>query len=175
MNKKILPAMGLALALALGGTGFSALGESSQVAGDIMSSIIGRTEAPPQSGEGEVLDVIQVGYYRYTAEEDGAVIRGWAGSEADVSIPDTLDGLPVVSVGENAFRGNGAIASVTLPEGVRRVEAGAFAECAALHAVNVPDSVTFIAGDAFEGSDSVLLVGAAGGYVQTYAQSAGYG
>ena len=177
MRWKVFLAAGLAIVLTFAGVGFSALSESAQVAGDIMSAINGRTGQDGETGNTDSAsnapEVIQVGFYRYTAENGGAVLRGWVGSETDVTVPETLDDLPVVCVGENAFRGNAVIVSVTLPEGITRIEAGAFAECSALRAVTLPESLTFIADDAFARSDAVILICAADGYAQSYARVSG--
>lgn len=67
----------------------------------------------------------------------GATLVRYAGAEADLVIPDTLKGSPVVGIGDYAFTGGVALARVTLPKSVSRVSALAFHECGGLTAFAV--------------------------------------
>ena len=49
---------------------------------------------------------------------------------------------------QDAFRGVAA-QEIVLPEGVTRIESGAFADCLNLRLINLPDTLTYIAPDAF--------------------------
>ncbi len=55
-----------------------------------------------------------------------------------------------------AFYGDTALEKVVLPEGVQRIEAAAFAS-SSLEEVNLPNSLTFIADDAFDGCEITML------------------
>ncbi len=75
-----------------------------------------------------------------------------AGRETDttVTLPKT-----VTTIGDNAFRGAG-IRSIVLPDGLKTIGIGAFADCVYLNEITVPDSVTEIGSFAFSISNSTL-------------------
>ncbi len=48
--------------------------------------------------------VVQAQDYTYTTNDDNTItITGYTGSGGDVTIPDTINGLPVTSIGSYAF------------------------------------------------------------------------
>ena len=66
-----------------------------------------------------------------------------------VTIPSTLGGKPVTSIGEFAFGGCSGLVSVTIPDGVTSIGEFAFYDCSRLTSVTIPDSVTSIGASAF--------------------------
>lgn len=87
--------------------------------------------------------------FSYEIEEDGVVITGYSGEETAVDIPETVDGKPVVAIGQQAFEGNSALTHVTLPESVVRIGAYAFHGCTALAEISLPAQTATIQGAAF--------------------------
>lgn len=84
-------------------------------------------------------------------EAGGVTITGYTGSDADLVVPDTLDGRPVTAIAERAFEGeseSGGLSRVHLPEGLESIGAFAFAD-QKIERINIPDSVTTIAPGAF--------------------------
>lgn len=59
-------------------------------------------------------------------------------------------------IDEEAFYGSTSIDKVTLPEGITEIRSKAFAN-STLSEINLPDSLTFIADDAFDGPDKVTI------------------
>lgn len=57
------------------------------------------------------------GDFSYTTTAGQATITGDQGEGAAVTIPPTLDGLPVTRIGSKAFYGCGDLTSVTIPDG----------------------------------------------------------
>jgi len=71
----------------------------------------------------------------------------------NVRIPPQIQGMPVVAIGIDAFRGGG-LTSVTIPNGVTHIGSGAFSSCRnignnKLASVIIPDSVVYIGRWAF--------------------------
>ena len=67
-----------------------------------------------------------------------------------VTVPATLGGKPVTSIGLCAFEGR-AVTSVTIPDGVKSLDECAFASCTSLKSVTISESVTEISDNAFVG------------------------
>ncbi|MBO7720982.1 MAG: leucine-rich repeat protein [Kiritimatiellae bacterium] len=66
-----------------------------------------------------------------------------------VTIPSTLGGKPVTSIGDSAFLGCSGLTSVTVPESVTKFDRSAFYGCTGLASVTIPASVTLIGDYAF--------------------------
>ena len=58
------------------------------------------------------------GSYAYTLRDDGtAQIVRYTGEEADLAIPDKLDGIAVTAIGPSAFHKNDTLQTLRIPEG----------------------------------------------------------
>lgn len=68
-------------------------------------------------------------FFQWQEENGGAIITGYSGTEACLAVPGELGGLPVVGIGEGAFRG-AACTRIILPDTLRTVAVDAFAHCA---------------------------------------------
>lgn len=90
------------------------------------------------------------GDYSYVLLEDGsACITKFAGQAEFLTVPAELDGHAVTAIGENAFYGCNA-KSVTIPEGITTLSAGAF-KYAYMTRLTLPDSLVTLNGNPFEG------------------------
>ncbi len=74
---------------------------------------------------------------------------------------------------EEAFCGNMSIGKVVVPDGTTEIRSRAFAD-SSLVAIELPDSLTRIADDAFEGCDQFQLVVQQGSYAYEWAVKNGY-
>lgn len=93
--------------------------------------------------------------YKVTDEEmKSCQVTGYTGDEAEIAVPETLDGYTVESIGSGAFSW-GTMESVSLPDTVRTIETSAFAGCSALAVLELPDGITSIGGGAFYGCSSL--------------------
>ncbi len=108
--------------------------------------------------------------FHYREENGGAVITGYSGSVALLTVPATLGGLPVVAIGEHAFE-KASLTAVILPEGITSIGWFAFYECQNLAGVTIPASVGTIGHAVFDGCPALTLHCPAGSYAQQYAQS----
>jgi hypothetical protein len=85
--------------------------------------------------------------YTYTLDgSNNATITGYTGAGGDITIPSTLDGHPVVAIGEYVFRSS--ITGATIPVGVTSIGNGAFAD-SSLTSITFPNSVISIDDNAF--------------------------
>ena len=110
--------------------------------------------------------------FRYRLENGKAIVTGYKGTSTLVTIPTTLDGYPVIAIGERAFEGK-KIAAVMLPDGLEAIGWFAFYGCEQLIDVSIPTSVTSIGYAVFDGCESVSIVCASGRYAEQYAISYG--
>ena len=81
-----------------------------------------------------------------------------ASTSGKVTIPTTLGGNPVTSIGTDAFCGCSGLTSVTIPDSVTSIGECAFQWCTALTNVTIPDSVTSIGDSAFFGCSGLASV-----------------
>ncbi len=79
----------------------------------------------------------------YTATNGAITITGYAGSDTSWAIPNTINGLPVTSIGSNLST---RLADVTIPTSVTNVAGGAFSGCLGLTAIAVDGQNAFYAG-----------------------------
>ena len=91
----------------------------------------------------------------YTTDEGTITITKYLGSGGAVTIPSTINGLPVTNIGDKAFYiGVGwppsyILTSVTIPDSVTNIGDSAFANCWTLTNVTIGNGVTSIGGEAF--------------------------
>ena len=90
--------------------------------------------------------------------EDCITILEYKGSDTSVTIPDTIDGRKVTSIGFEAFLNRKSLSSVIIPDSVTNIGGRAFEECTSLTSVDIPDSVTYIGDDAFNECSSLTSV-----------------
>ena len=104
------------------------------------------TTKPPTNSE---LD--SVSPFGYSIEESGEItITSYVGNEANVVIPQTIEGKTVTKIGMLAFSANQKIRSVTLPDSVTEIEGGAFFQCTGLGTVVLSSNLVKIGNGAFE-------------------------
>lgn len=89
-------------------------------------------------------------YIYCEGQGDTVVIVGHTGEvSGTLEIPATLDGYPVVSIAQEAFRDCKELTGVVLPDGLLKIGFQAFYRCEKLESVRIPDSVISIEGNAF--------------------------
>ena len=137
-------------------------------------------EDPHDMSEAELLadeaiseEALGASEFKYMSVSGGISVTGYNGTAVNVTIPSTISGKTVVSIGEEAFRQK-SVVRVTLPAtltslgkkcfygcedlevvnlgscpSLKTIGEGAFSLCNSLTAVRIPDSVTLIGEDAF--------------------------
>lgn len=77
------------------------------------------------------------GDYRYTVENDEVTITQYTGNDAEVTVPGSIKGMPVVAIDSGAFHYCDNMRSVTIPDSVVRIGGLAFSKCYALEHVTL--------------------------------------
>ncbi len=104
-----------------------------------------------------------IGYGRKnsTSSYDGPTVIAYKGSESDVTLPTKVtigDEEQAITILGEAFKGNTAITSVTIPEGYTTIDGNAMEGCSGLTTVNIPGSVTEIWGYVFQDCTKLTTV-----------------
>ena len=105
---------------------------------------------PPSATEGLI----------FAAAGDHCAVVGILSNDKAIElvIPSVHDGLLVTEIAESAFEDNLQIISASLPHGLQKIGRRAFAGCANLAEVNIPDTTTAISGSAFRDCRSLISV-----------------
>lgn len=154
----------------------------------------------PSSGETEpeTTEPTEPCEYTYEVVDGGIQITGYNGSDTKVVVPQAINGYSVIKIGDNAFKNQTNIESITLPNTVKSIgsysfrgctnlssiELGtsvstigryAFMNCSSLASITIPQSISSIEAWAFSGTASGFTVyGYAGTASETFAHSFGY-
>ena len=101
------------------------------------------------------------GLYTYTVNADNVSVTITdypTDATGEISIPDTIDGRSVTSIGFIAFMNCSSLTSVTIPNSVTSLADGAFQNCSSLTSVIIPDSATSIEEFAFASCISLTSI-----------------
>ncbi len=137
-----------------------------------IQSLREQLEALSEQATGEREELPEQATFRYRIEDGGAIITGYTGNISLLSIPEQLDGYPVVAIAERAFEGCG-LTAVVLPEGVRYVGWFAFYGCKGLLHVTLPASLESIGYAVFDGCERLTIFCSAGSFAEAFAKSYG--
>ena len=89
------------------------------------------------------------GNLTYRISDDKVTITDCDSSATSVTIPETIDGYPVTSIGDRAFSGCTDLTSIIISDSVTSIGDQSFSFCTGLISVTIPDSVTSIGSFAF--------------------------
>jgi hypothetical protein len=104
------------------------------------------------------LPAVAQAQFNYTTTNGTITITDYTGPGGAVTIPDTINGLPVTSIGAEAFDDCQNLTNVMIGNSVTSVGDWAFEECYNLTNVTIGNSVTTIGADAFYGCRSLIGV-----------------
>ena len=96
---------------------------------------------------------------KYEIKDDAVTITGCdKKASGAVTIPATIEGKPVTSIGNEAFYQCSSLTSIVISDSVTSIEGGAFLGCTSLTSITIPDSVSSIGEYAFSGCTSLTSI-----------------
>ena len=114
-----------------------------------------RAEEPepiPEDAAGEAAELLNGSYenLNYEVTGDTVQITGYTGEPVNLTIPDTIDGLPVDTIGSSAFSNCDTLQSVSIPDTVTTISNSAFYGCSSLAEVTLEEGLVTIGNNAFQ-------------------------
>ena len=89
---------------------------------------------------------------------NNCIITKYVGTATSLSIPSTIKGAPVKTIGSLAFCDNSSLENVTIPDTVLSIESAAFTRCDKLSSITLPNSIAYIGDYAFAGCTSLTKI-----------------
>ena len=96
--------------------------------------------------------------WKYNIESAGVTIISYKGAKKDVQIPANIRGKPVIEIGENSFKDNDKISSVSIPNTVLKINRYAFSGCYLLSNVSFGENIQNIEKEAFAHCNSIISI-----------------
>ncbi|MBU1145164.1 MAG: leucine-rich repeat protein [Firmicutes bacterium] len=98
--------------------------------------------------------------YTYTIANDEVTITSYTGSSQVLYVPDEIDWMPVVAIGDNAFKNNQTLSTITIPESIKSIGNNAFENASNLEEVILENTdtsnITTLGTNAFNNTLSYL-------------------
>jgi BspA type Leucine rich repeat region (6 copies) len=95
--------------------------------------------------------------WSYMTNSGTITITAYTGPAGGVTVPATINSLPVTSIGEYAFSCNSSLASVTIGNNVTSIEDWAFGDCTSLNGAYFMGNAPSIGSAVFDGDNSTTL------------------
>ena len=89
--------------------------------------------------------------YQETGDGEGIILTGYSADHGAVRVklPDEIDGLPVVELGEKLFYENQVLEEVILPKNLKQIGGFTFSQCTNLKQIKLPEGLQTIGEYAF--------------------------
>ena len=97
--------------------------------------------------------------FEYSLDDaKNATITKYQGNVSALSIPDTLDGYPVVGIAASVFKNNKQLRVVVIPDSVTKIDNNAFAACSNLITIILSKNITSIGEHAFNNCSALTSI-----------------
>ena len=114
------------------------------------AQIVERTETPaPMPEPTPPLFTVEENGLTFAVYEDHAEVSAADKTLRSAEVPGTVEGKPVTCIGNEAFARCALLSNIALPEGVTAVGCRAFSGCSALTGITLPEGLTEIKDEAF--------------------------
>ncbi len=100
-------------------------------------------------------NIVELENFNYEIYDGRVMITKYKGSEANVIVPDEIEGQAVTEIGFYAFEADYGLETVTLPDTITAIRECAFTDCSSLWSINLPDGLTTIEKGAFTACTSL--------------------
>jgi hypothetical protein len=91
--------------------------------------------------------------WNYTVNSGTIAVTGYSGSGGAVTIPGTIYGVPVTSIGANAFLNSASLTSVSIPNSVTNIGSYAFSGCIKLAGIFFQGNAPSLGSSVFASDD----------------------
>ncbi len=98
--------------------------------------------------------------YTYNIENGQVSITGYTGATRDITLPDSVQGLPVTGIADDAFRDQTTLISIRFPDSLAHIGENAFTGCSSLKAfwaTQANPNFTSIRGVLFDNERETLI------------------
>ena len=119
--------------------------------GKILGKSAGTATITATSQDGNHIASCVINVNEFVFNPISGTIKGYTGTQAIIEIPETFVGVPVKTIGYEAFVNNFYISSITLPSSITRIEDNAFYNCYYLYVIKIGSDV--------EISDNIFDIG----------------
>ena len=85
----------------------------------------------------------------FVIDDYDGILLGYTGAGGDVTVPSYIGEIPVLAADDQAFSGDPDITSLSLPQPLDRLLAGAVRDMDGLESISLPDTLTVIGPDNF--------------------------
>lgn len=113
------------------------------------------------------------GNWKYEENPDNLTISitDYNGNDAEVVIPETIDGMPVTAIESGSFNDCETLETVAIGGNVTTISDDSFSECTNLQSAYIYDNVIMIAVSAFANCQKLTIYCAEGSYAHSYANA----
>lgn len=134
------------------------------------------TEPAPEESDSQetaaqtVYDDREYGGVIYRLNGNQAVVLKNSSPDSWIELPETVYGVPVVGISEEAFKDCAELEYIDLPEGVAWIGANAFNGCRRLREIVMPDTLVTIGDGSFNNVPSFSIVSHEDAYGHAFAE-----
>ncbi len=86
---------------------------------------------------------------KYSITDNKVEITDYTGTASSLTIPSTIEGYPVIYIGDEAFNLCTSLKNIVISEGIESIGYKAFGNCMGLKSITIPSSLTSIGNYAF--------------------------